>query len=228
MLATGRIAISSITPKEGLRSYGTRTSKENWPDEMREPGESNMIKLPGFNTFSLCALVIMVALSACGSQTPSGPPPETEEANEPGGVVSGKLQWLMEELTLEELTIRADLIVVGTVVNIMSQREADQGPIYTLVTISVAHGIKGEADQEEIVIRLAGGEVNELQEWVEDVPSFQPFERVLVFIQQKETNALSIVGGFQGKYTIEGEKIAGSNMTLSEFINQINSIMEQQ
>ncbi len=130
---------------------------------------------------------------------------------------------LVVKLTLDDLTARADSILVGEVTGIASYQEAN---IYTLVTLSVEQTIKGESEGE-VSIRIPGGEVNGQTLWVEDTPSFQLGERAVVFLGEGE-GIFSIVGGFQGKFTIDNNNMVSSNVSLTEFIDQIKGILATQ
>ena len=131
----------------------------------------------------------------------------------------------MEKLTIEELTARADSILIGEVTDITCYQE-DEGNIYTLVTLAVEQTIKGETG-EEVVIRVAGGKVNGQVLWVEDAPSFQLGERVVVFLEEDD-GGFGVVGWFQGKFSIDKNNMVSGNMSLTEFIDQIKDILSKQ
>jgi hypothetical protein len=131
----------------------------------------------------------------------------------------------VEKLTVEELTARADAILVGEVTDGSCYQE-DEGNIYTQVTLSVEQTIKGET-KEAVSVRVPGGELNGQTLWVEDAPSFQAGERAVVFLEERE-GILTVVGGFQGKFTIDNNNMVSGNMPLTEFIDQINNILASQ
>lgn len=145
--------------------------------------------------------------------------PEVPEKPFQGG------QGLVEKLTLDELAAAADSILVGEVNDIVCYQEGE-GNVYTLVTLSVERSIKGQA-QQEAVIRIPGGELNGQTLWVEDAPSFQLGERVVLFLEVTE-GVFSFVGGFQGKFSIRRNNMVSGNILLSEFISQIRDILAKQ
>ncbi len=161
----------------------------------------------------VCLLVVM-GMVGC-SPRPGGP----ENTSQSGA-------GLVEQLTLDELTARAERILVGGVTDIASYQEGE-GNIYTLVTLAVEQTIKGESMGGEVVIRLLGGEMNGLGLWVEDVPSFQLGERAVVFLKEGE-GIFSVVGGFQGKFTIDNNNIVSGNVPLTIFIDQLRAILAKQ
>jgi len=124
------------------------------------------------------------------------------------------------KLTVDELTAQASHIVTGRVTETKSQWNANRSRINTLVSLLVDDLVKGSLVDKRIVVQLPGGKVGNTAEWVEDSPSFGAGERVLVFLVKQDT-IFSVVGGFQGKLVIENGKIAGSNLSLYEFIDQI-------
>ncbi|MDD5235615.1 MAG: hypothetical protein PHD13_05530 [Methanocellales archaeon] len=131
---------------------------------------------------------------------------------------------LVEKLTLEQLTAKADFILVGTVTNIVTQRDTEDKSIHILVSISIEQSIKGNLGQR-ITITVPGGELEGAKELVEDTPSFRVSERVLVFLHQEDVDTFSVVGGFQGKFSIYGGNMVSGNTSQTEFIDQIKNIM---
>lgn len=140
-------------------------------------------------------------------------------------VSKGSASALVEQLTLEQLTVRADSIIVGTVTNVAYQRDTAQGYICTLVTISVENTIKGSQVSDSIVIKMLGGEVDGLRLWVEDTPNFQVSERVFLFLEQGDVNTFRVCGWHQGKFTVQDTRVVETNMPLRQFTSQVTDIM---
>ncbi len=134
---------------------------------------------------------------------------------------------LVEKLSLEQLTAKADFILVGTVTNIDTLQDAEDKSIYTLVSISIEQSIKGNLGQR-ITITVPGGEVDGIKEWVEDSPSFRVSERVVIFLHQEDVDTFSVVGSFQGKFSIDENNMVSGNTSLTEFIDQIRNTMAKQ
>jgi len=63
--------------------------------------------------------------------------------------------------------------------------------------------------------------------WVEDAPSFQLGERAVLFLEESE-GIFSVVGSFQGKFTIDKNNMISGNMSLAEFVDQIRGILASQ
>lgn len=137
--------------------------------------------------------------------------------------VGGSASALVEQLTLDELTAKADSILVGEVTDIACYQEG-KGNIYTLVIVSVEQAVKGEPGRE-VVIRLPGGEVNGFRLWVEDTPNFQLGERTVVFLEEAG-DASKVCGWYQGKFTVKDDLIVERNQSLTSFIADICQAME--
>lgn len=163
--------------------------------------------------FTLACLLVVLGMVGCG--------PGAEAPNPPSQSSSG----IVEKLTVQQLASRADSILVGKVTDIACYEEGE-GNIYNQVTLSVEQTIKGETKQA-VNVRVPGGELNGQTLWVEDTPSFQTGERVVVFLEERE-DIFTVVGGFQGKFSIENNNMVGGNMPLTEFIDQIRDILVSQ
>ncbi len=156
--------------------------------------------------FALACLLAVSGMVGCspGPKTPILP--------------SQSAKGLVEKLTIEQLAARADSVLVGEVSDIGSYK-GGEGNIYTLTTISVEQTIKGET-RSEVVVTIPGGEADGQTLWVEDAPSFQLGERVAVFLTEGE-GVLNVIGGSQGKFSIDNNNMVIGNMPLADFINRI-------
>lgn len=130
---------------------------------------------------------------------------------------------IMIKLSIEELVAQSDWIVVGVVTEKESSWNTQHSQINTLVTLAVEEWVKGEPEGNEIVITMPGGQVGGVSQRVEDAPDFLIDEEVLVFLKSQGGDVVSVVGGWQGKLIIENGKIAGSDVALTELIQQIKA-----
>ena len=128
---------------------------------------------------------------------------------------------LLVKVSLEDLSIEASSIVVGEVTNVQFQWEG--GNIFTYVTVSVEQYVKG-AGGTEISVKVPGGTVGDITQWVSDVPSFQIGERMLLFLKD---GFFQIVGWRQGKFTIVNHEVMVENILVDEadFINRVRGIL---
>jgi len=106
---------------------------------------------------------------------------------------------LMAEMSIEDLTRQADVIVIGQVKEV----EGSAGETLTIIT--------------------EGGEVGEYGVIVEDMPEFSKNESVLVFLK-KAGREFSVAGLVQGKYIVENEEvrdISGEKVPLKDFLRSV-------
>lgn len=93
---------------------------------------------------------------------------------------------------LKDLTVNAELIFVGTVSDIRSQKEANK--IYTYVTFSDLQLIKGIYLEEIITVRFDGGTVRGETFRIPGMPKFVVGERDLLFLAANFRSVCPIVG----------------------------------
>lgn len=154
----------------------------------------------------ICLSFISIVLISCSNPTSPAP-------------VSQSSQPLMEQLTVDELAERADLIVVGEATDIDYDKNGN-GDVKTLVSLWVTDVVKGPS-VEEVVVEVAGGQLEDLNVSVEDTPEFQIGERVVVFLRQLDHGNFATVGGFQGRFSIDENDMVSGSLSLAQFIDQI-------
>jgi len=142
------------------------------------------------------------------------------------GMAASAVSGVMLEKNLNEIIDESDYIVIASVKDINSIWESDKGTIYTDVTIVVEKAIKEnstEKIQKEITVKMKGGQVGNLRQWVEHESEFASGEKVLLFLNKK--NPFIVNSHFQGKYTIERDRAINKglkrNINVNEFINAI-------
>ncbi|WP_143072297.1 hypothetical protein [Methanolobus profundi] len=131
-----------------------------------------------------------------------------------------EVSGIAESVSIEELDSCSFLIIAGTVTGAYPSRwntpdgqrpdkpgsELNIGTedmIYTDIGIHVNRYFKNEYDTQEWVIRVEGGTVGDDSIWVEDTPSFEYGENVLLFL-----NGDIITGAYQGKFTMINDTTA--------------------
>jgi len=132
----------------------------------------------------------------------------------------------VEKRSLDELTLQADTIIVGTVTNITSQWDDEHRHIYSLVTIAVEDAIKGKTGSTEVTIEVPGGEADGIREVVSIAPSFELGETVLVFLKQAKGNSFNVCGYSQGKFTVKDNRLVERDQSLTNFMVDISQVME--
>ncbi len=135
----------------------------------------------------------------------------------------------MAEMSIEDLTGQADVIVTGEVKEVESRRSAEKTMIYTYITLAADRYIKGNAGGTLTII-TEGGNVDGYGVWVEDMPEFSKNESVLVFLK-KAGREFSVAGLVQGKYIVENEEvrnISGEKVSLKDFLGRVEDAIPQQ
>jgi len=135
---------------------------------------------------------------------------------------------------IKNLSEGADIILTGKVVKQNSSWNQDRSRIYTDVEIQAEEYIKGDYNQNTIVLTTLGGEVGEIGELYSHMPRFNNDEEVLLFVK-KDTNDMKykVLNGEEGKLTLledknGGEKITGFNMKISELKKEIKGYVKAQ
>jgi len=144
------------------------------------------------------------------------------------------------ESPLENLIDNADSIVIGTVAEHNSYWNDKHTRIYTSVVLSIEESLKGTTI-ERVTVILPGGEVDEIGEWVSDMPSFDQGERVMIFLKKLSEAQLpsakdskielpkeqfEVYSGFQGKFTITGDKVG--DLSLAKFKERVKKVLKGQ
>jgi hypothetical protein len=135
---------------------------------------------------------------------------------------------LMLEMSTPELTQQAGAIIRGKVKDMKSEWDPEKRFIWTLVTISVSHSIKGNSpEKQDVVVKIPGGEVGNIGQKTEDAPIFTTGEEVLLFLQPevyREKKVFRVTGNFQGKHTIKDNMLIEKKMPVETFLGQIEKV----
>jgi hypothetical protein len=157
--------------------------------------------------------------------------------------ISSSTSGIMERYNLDKLVSMSDSVVIAEVVDISPSRWNTQNgekptvndgiphTIYTDVDIKIIEYLKGSlsntTDNTTITVRTMGGTVGQDKQYVENQPSYNVNEKVLVFLKNDSdprtryigTKHLVTTGSIQGKITIptSNEIIIGDiKMSLEE------------
>ena len=153
---------------------------------------------------------------------------------------------LMADIGTAELAKEAKIIVHGEVKSVKSYRGINN-IIYTRASVSVSDVFKGKIAKKNITVEYEGGEVGNIGMSVEDEPTLEKGEQVLLFLTNSfwRKNIYYVVGGVLGKYAIclddtvrvgvscnesdetdvdeEEDKIPEIKQTLDELLNEIEN-----
>ena len=136
----------------------------------------------------------------------------------------------LEQNNLEQKTLKADLIVIGRVINGESKWDEKKSNIYTYVSLSLEEVIKGGSPKKDITIKILGGTVGEITGIVNEMPSFRKGERALVFLERdlRSDNYLVLTGRY-GKFEIsQNDIVTSGGVPLAEFLDEIRQYIPKQ
>ncbi len=105
-------------------------------------------------------------------------------------------------MSVEDLTRSSVATVIGTVESVKGAKSAD-GQIVTLVTVVVNRVVRGDLTAPVITLKEPGGTVGAEQEVLFGAPSFQPGERVVLFLTVGADGSLRTNQLALGKFTVE-------------------------
>jgi hypothetical protein len=114
-----------------------------------------------------------------------------------------------------ELTSLASHILIGQVVDVESVWNNDKTLIFSYVTISIENCSKGDYQGEEAVVKAVGGEVWDVGLQVSNEPVFAKGEKVKVFLKVDENGEFRVVGGNQGKVSLNSVTSASGSFKYS-------------
>jgi hypothetical protein len=110
--------------------------------------------------------------------------------------------------SIEQLARAADLVVAGIVIAAAGEWDAGHATIQTRVELSVAERLKGAAASPLTFTQL-GGRVGGDTSIVGGGASFEPGERVLVFLARRPDGSLRLADLIHGKFTIVRDPATG-------------------
>lgn len=120
----------------------------------------------------------------------------------------------------EDLVDEADGIVVGTV----QQIESLYGPndlIYTFITFNQLEVLNGEYPQNELLIRIDGGQVGDIGQEIAGTPEFNLRDRVVLFLKGNGSFMVPFVGWGQGVFQIIQNPTMGAEIVTDYARNRI-------
>jgi hypothetical protein len=135
----------------------------------------------------------------------------------------GSARSMVIPLSLEQLSRDADVIAVGRVVAVTAER---RGPlIYSLAKIAVEQAVKGDAGTE-ITIESAGGRIGNEVFAVSEAATYEPGERVVVFLKKSEKrNIYTTLGAHQGKLLVRDGRVDAQGLSLAALLERVRATL---
>ncbi|MEZ4473757.1 MAG: hypothetical protein R3F60_23795 [bacterium] len=110
---------------------------------------------------------------------------------------------IVQSLSLDDMSRKADVIVHGTVVEQATAWNDTRSRIYTVTTVEVKERLKGKGETR-IRIRQLGGTVDGITQSIVGNARLSVGEEVVVFLTQDAEKGLHyVIGMAQGKYTVD-------------------------
>jgi hypothetical protein len=106
-------------------------------------------------------------------------------------------------LSIAELTMRSDVIAIGTIASVAGDWNSNKTAIYTRMDLKVEERLKGTDLEDKISFFQLGGSAGDTVSAVAGAAPFRPGERVAVFLYKDREQRLQLVGLFQGKFSVE-------------------------
>ncbi|SES92979.1 hypothetical protein SAMN04488587_1635 [Methanococcoides vulcani] len=173
--------------------------------------------------------------------------PLAEQVSDNSGKITVGISALLEYVTPEEMSNRSDVILIGTVKEILpckwntvdGERPTDDiydlgrnDLIYTDVVVSVDQYLKNPLSEKEVIVRTQGGGDGYVIMDVEDEPSFASGEKVLLYLTNDTYSPTKdfgpehfvVTGVSQGKFTLTDDGRAtqiGESLSLDELLDTI-------
>jgi hypothetical protein len=129
--------------------------------------------------------------------------------------------------TFEEMTDRAEVIFVGTVIRSRSEwREVgNQRAIFTMVEFAKLETLKGDS-RDTITLQFLGGSVGDATLEVGGVPKFRVGDRELLFVQKNGVQVCPIVGMHHGKFGVRKDQKSGREALVRHNGKELRDVAE--
>lgn len=102
-----------------------------------------------------------------------------------------------------DLVHEAEVITVGTVVDIREQWDAEKNAPFTLVTFAKLDVLKGKLGDHELTLHFLGGPTPQGKTvWIDGVPRFTQGERTVLFCTGNQHDFCPLVGIWQGVFRV--------------------------
>lgn len=126
------------------------------------------------------------------------------------GMSNPILATVLEKKSFEDLALEAEMITISRVVKVESHPTRDNQYAYTYVEVGDLELLKGNYSQPTITLRMDGGPLGDGTALIiPGIPSFQPGEKVVLFVKGNGLSICPLVGWEQGLLRVVEEKRSG-------------------
>ena len=128
------------------------------------------------------------------------------------GFVGGQARaTTLSELSLEQMTDASDLIVRGTVTQVFTELD-DRGNVWTRAQVEVQEVLKGDTATQAVLVDQVGGVHGNSYSVIRWAPRFSKGEEAIFFLEELRSGRTSVVGWYQGKFTVRMDPEAAEEM----------------
>lgn len=117
----------------------------------------------------------------------------------------------VQMMSTKELTEESSSVLLGTCTQMESYWVDGNSKIFTRIKIRGQQYLKGDLGAET-EITIPGGQIGNTIYEVTDMPVFRQGEEVLLFVWQHPTGKQLVMGGAQGKLSVEMDKATGKKI----------------
>lgn len=117
-------------------------------------------------------------------------------------------QAQIQTMSTQQLAEQSSAVVLGTCERMESYWVDGNSKIFTRVKIRGQQALKGDLSAAA-EITVPGGKIGNIVYEVTDMPVFHEGEEVLLFVWQHPTGKQLVMGGIQGKLSVETDRATG-------------------
>ena len=133
------------------------------------------------------------------------------------------------QVSLEEVTDAADVIVAGTVIRSEGKYDPRFDLVFTHATIRVEEVLEGETGEQTVEVIVPGGVDGDLWTQVHGAPEpGDEGQQVIVFLYKNRGTNMSNVVFWQGLYHIDADRIRQTGEPAGQFLSRVKEIVLRQ
>jgi hypothetical protein len=135
--------------------------------------------------------------------------------------------------TIKKMSLEADVIVTGKVVQNESFWNDGKTKIYTRSSLQVNEYLKGSDAKSSVDVLCPGGEVGGVGELYTHMPTLKKNEEVLLFLKKEQTgSSYKVFNGEDGKIPVlkdvaSGQMVASTRMFINALKEQLKATMNE-
>jgi hypothetical protein len=114
----------------------------------------------------------------------------------------------------EQLTDKAEWIVMGKVLSAHSEKDFGNGEIFTYISVRVTDVVKGKLSSRDIVLKTLGGRSGDDIVYIPGAADFFRNEEVFLFLERRSDGSLMPIGLMLGKYSVYRDSQTGKKVVL--------------